>query len=607
MRRDEALALALDFSATLDLPVGPIALTVDPVTGKIGKRPLTRRGFHDFSRDPFEIRETFSTIGTDIEVGVGAVPGPRYLVLDIDSVADQARVAAYDLPATLTVATPSGGVHLWFASPDPTLRIGTRSQIDGVDVVRSSDGMIVAPGTASPWGTWSTHDDLATDIAVASADLMRLLEIVGDSTTPSRGSVLIRGDRAVRDHLRAEKRDQDLETLDAAMASHGFHSPFITANGSVQITGPHKNAGVSASIGYSVPGVLVCFTSSISGLRESGHYVAGPGGTLIDADDTSWITVVHREVITDPARGSTLQRIDFSRIDDRGDPIIRGILEPSRWTALASAPKIGKSTLIGNIAINLSIGLDPFDGRPRPLCRVLLLDAEMGALDQRERIEDAGFEPTDLVDLHVVDQVPALDTADGARRVLTYVDEQAIDVVIIDGLNSTLAGEENSDVTYRSLFDGLIAPLKRRKVAVLTASNLGKNPALGPRGSSLQVDKPDAVLTLARTERGLRAEALVRRSHTFDEEIIFEVTGLDDGGPVRIRRAETALPEGTERLIATLDREGIPLDWSRRKVARALRERNLTPGRNEVLSAALRLRRQRDTDDAVRRLTEPRQ
>lgn len=116
-----------------------------------GKRVPAIREFYDFA-----------TTDPDFSLGMnnaGVATGDGFAVLDID-VKDgrdgrPALEALGPLPLTLTVATPSGGLHLYFALP-PGAEIGNSVNRLGKGIdVRGHHGYVVAPGSSTPKGSYT--------------------------------------------------------------------------------------------------------------------------------------------------------------------------------------------------------------------------------------------------------------------------------------------------------------------------------------------------------------------------------------------------------------------------------------------------------------------
>ena len=159
---------------------------------------------------------------------------------------------------------------------------------------------------------------------------------------------------------------------------------------------------------------------------------------------------------------------------------------------------------------------------------------------------ECGYEPPKLTHWWACDIPPRLDTTAGAALVVDFVRAHDIQVVVIDGINGTVGGAEKDDQPWRLLFDYAIRPLKELGVAVVTADNLGKDSTLGPRGSSVKLDKADAVLNLTRTANGVNLHASHRRTAAYPLDTALVVYGLEGDEPIHYRRALGAVyPDGT--------------------------------------------------------------
>lgn len=302
-----------------------------------------------------------------------------------------------------------------------------------------------------------------------------------------------------------------------------------------------------------------------------------------------------------PESHVSVELIDWSALHDHGDEIVDGLLLPGRWTAIAAKAKAGKTTLQMFVSVQVSEGLEPFDCVGRAPVTVLYVDGEMGRFDLEERIRDLGHRPADLERWHATDLPPRLDTLAGGMALVAAASQLGAEVVVIDGINGTVEGAEKDDTTWRAFFDHTIAPLKRAGVAVLTGDNLGKDEALGPRGSSVKVDKPDAVIQLKRTDNGVKLTTTHRRTSAYPLELHLVIEGTEGDQPVTFRRTATSWPNGTTEAVALLDSLGVDPALGRGKVRAALEaagEDSVDPDqfrvRNDALAAAIRYRRLHD-------------
>lgn len=277
----------------------------------------------------------------------------------------------------------------------------------------------------------------------------------------------------------------------------------------------------------------------------------------------------------------------YNHTDTDDEAIIDGLAFRGRWTAIASPAKAGKSTVILALAIQAA----------QQGHEVIYVDAEMGRGDVLERVEDwLNLKPDDLANLHYTDLPPKLDVVQGAMALYHSVEASTAALVIIDGLNGVVNGAENDDTTWRDMFELAIAPLKQRGVAVITADNTGKDKAQGPRGSSVKLDKADAIVILERTDTGVKLSCTHRRTSAFPKEQEYTVTDASEAGPAMTvtRNGAHSAPEGTNRINAILDRLGAPADVSRRAARKLLVDHEGQAPRNDILSAMLKWRRQQE-------------
>ncbi|WP_158220332.1 bifunctional DNA primase/polymerase [Kineosporia sp. A_224] len=168
-----------------DHPTGMLAAALDlvgagwavfPLTGKA---PRTRRGFHDATCDPEQIRAWWSA-APGANIG-GAIPG-GLLVLDIDprnggdATIGRLQRTHGPLPDTLTVITGrgDGGRHLYLRRPPGPV---TGARTPGVDV-KVSGYMVLPPSTHPDTATPYRWLDPAAPIAAPPRWFVRLLRPV---------------------------------------------------------------------------------------------------------------------------------------------------------------------------------------------------------------------------------------------------------------------------------------------------------------------------------------------------------------------------------------------------------------------------------------------
>ena len=124
-------------------------------------------GVGDASTEPDVIRAGFEQARHAAGYGIACGAGPLPLIgidLDrkngVDGVAELLQLAerhGFTIPQTVTVCTPSGGLHLWFTGPAGTTVPNSVSRLaPGIDV-RGTRGYLVGPGSRGKTGEYTIH------------------------------------------------------------------------------------------------------------------------------------------------------------------------------------------------------------------------------------------------------------------------------------------------------------------------------------------------------------------------------------------------------------------------------------------------------------------
>jgi hypothetical protein len=565
------------------------------------------------------------------EWGVCIVTGPEsgVFVLDIDPRhgGDQSLtdlVAEHGaLPFTWMTQTGGGGSHMYFRYPEGRMITnGAATNLpEGLDV-RGLGGQVVAPPTIHPSGQpylWIVDHCPLIDCPLADAPEW-LLDILDPPAAPEPVATVTR--------LQPDFRHDEMTPADwvranlafsPELANAGWHMAFRRGDSEFWVR-PGKNPRDGHSAVLHLPdGPLVIFTTEIPReLERLGHRTTDGSGVSISlfefiaaydhgGDMGALAHLVRTEYMGDPTWreiGLTTTSpvveadedgddglIDWAKLHEPVPAVIDGLAFAKRWTQLVAKAKQGKSTLLVNMSLAVAQGRDPFDGTVQEPVSVLFLSMEMTDADLAEILEECGVEdPAELSRWYARDLPLRLDHVDGASWVLDTVERLGIGLVIIDGLNGTIQGAEKDDTPWRDLYRLTIHPLKQRGVAIISADNLGKDATLGPRGSSVKMDKADAVIHLERTDGGVKLTAPQRRTSAFLNELYLTVHGINDSGVIAYTRTGFAYPPGTQELAVNLDLLGVPIDAGRPKASKMLRDAGLT-ARNEVIAAALKYRR----------------
>lgn len=259
--------------------------------------------------------------------------------------------------------------------------------------------------------------------------------------------------------------------------------------------------------------------------------------------------------------------------------------------AIVAAAKAGKSLLLLDLAAALAAGRSAL-GRPASEpCSVLYVDLENAERDLVERLTDMGYGPDDLEQLHYFSfpSMSALDSHAGGAQLVELAQRYDAQLIILDTLSRFVTGDENSSDTYRALYRCAIAPLKAEGRTVVRLDHLGKDATRGQRGSSAKNDDVDCVWQLVvKGDDTVTLRRERQRSNHHPEWI--EVTRQSD--PLRHVAAHGTGDPRVAKLIADMDRIGVPLECGRKNVRAMLTQAGISAG-NDVLTRAIKERKSR--------------
>lgn len=176
--------------------------------------------------------------------------------------------------------------------------------------------------------------------------------------------------------------------------------------------------------------------------------------------------------------------------------IVEPLLARRRLVALYSAPKVGKSLLMLEIAANIASGREVLGAKPPEAIRTLYVDFENDPHgDVRERLRAMGFTPADLTNLCYLSfpNLGKLDTERGAQELLAAVKHYGCEVVVIDTVSRSVEGDENENDTWLAFYRHTGLALKRAQVALIRLDHAGKDEKKGQRGGSAKSGDVDAV------------------------------------------------------------------------------------------------------------------
>jgi len=284
---------------------------------------------------------------------------------------------------------------------------------------------------------------------------------------------------------------------------------------------------------------------------------------------------------------SHLQQLDWHAIwadETEEEWIVEPLLPARRLIALYSAPKVGKSLLMLELAAAVATGR-PILGRTPTRRHVLYVDFENDPLsDIRTRLQDMGYKPEDLDYLHYLSypSLAALDSEKGSVELLAAVLHYEAEAVFIDTVSRSVQGEENENDTWLKFYRHTGLKLKQAGVALMRLDHSGKDESKGQRGGSAKVGDVDAVWRMKRV-RGEAGDSylLECEAHRFQlepDQARFMIERHTD--PLRHELMSGAVDEydlDIARWASLLDGLECELDISRGKAQEELKEAGYSP------------------------------
>lgn len=283
--------------------------------------------------------------------------------------------------------------------------------------------------------------------------------------------------------------------------------------------------------------------------------------------------------------------------DEDEEWIVEPILPARRLVALFSAPKVGKSLLMLEIAVAVARGQEVLGVTPDRPRRVLYVDFENDPRgDVRERLRAMGIRPDHLENLCYLSYptLAKLDTPTGALELMAIVSEYECEVVVIDTISRAVAGEENENDTWLSFYRNTGLAMKQAGVACIRLDHTGKDHDKGMRGGSAKYGDVDAVWKLTKvTEDTYRLDCTDHRMRIAEPTIVV----TREQSPFLRHKVEAegrmaAWDAKVRELVTALDAMDLPNDAGRDTARKALKERGLR-GSDASLSQAIKLRKQR--------------
>lgn len=278
--------------------------------------------------------------------------------------------------------------------------------------------------------------------------------------------------------------------------------------------------------------------------------------------------------------------------------LVKPLIPTGRSVAIHAPGGTGKSLLSLYIAATLAAGR-PLFGVTRPPVRVFYLDYEMIQKDIIERLAEMGYGPDNnpqfIDNFHyaIIPDLDPLDTDSGGQKLLTQLQHNNTELLVIDTLARAVAGDENEADTIRDFYRHTGSRIKHAGISMARMDHTGKDPDRGARGTSAKRDDVDVVWRLTALDGGaMRLKAEKRRLSWVPEQVdILRVE--DDDGIVSFQLADASASwaAGTAGLATQLDSLGLPGDSSVRETREAMKVAGIK-AKNNVLRDAVKFRKE---------------
>jgi hypothetical protein len=280
--------------------------------------------------------------------------------------------------------------------------------------------------------------------------------------------------------------------------------------------------------------------------------------------------------------------------DSEEEWILEPLLPARRLISLYSAPKVGKSLLMLEVAVGISRGTEVLGVKPTRAYRVLYVDFENDPRgDVRSRLQAMSYGPDDLAGLCYLSfpTIASLDSERGSIELLEAVREYGCEVVIIDTVSRSVSGEENQNDTWLNFYRHTGLKLKQARIALARLDHAGKDESKGQRGGSAKSGDVDAVWRLSKvTEDTFRLDCEATRMQIAEKVIVLKRESFPLRHHVQAEGRFAAFTAKVNDIVKVLDKASAPKDTGQVKARQILKANGVSAG-NEALAKAIRVRR----------------
>jgi hypothetical protein len=335
-----------------------------------GKAPLTEHGFHDATTDQEEI-ERWWTQHPNANIGI---PAAGLVVIDIDGEANPwpgDPEQAADLAGAGAIAlTPRGGRHYLFRRPEgKSWKCSTSKLAPGVDVRTDGGYIVVAPSEIEEgsyrWGEGLELDEPPERLPEPPAWLAAPLDALMSSESPTVSHVVTGGGLA--NVIPEGQRNATLARLAGTMRRVGMTQAEIVAallqtnkDRCFPPLSPREVERIAASVARYEP-------DQIATAMAEGHW-----DQLMQVQAPQLAPVSLADLV--------------ARYPDLRRPVIHGLLRQGETMNVISAPKIGKSWLVTDLALAVATGRPWLDTFACEAGDVLIIDNELHGETSANRI-----------------------------------------------------------------------------------------------------------------------------------------------------------------------------------------------------------------------------
>lgn len=539
--------------------------------------------------------------------------------------------------------TPSGGMHWYYrisdGVADRNLKLARRPATaqemaekpdDRVKVLLETRGeggfSIVAPSTGPthpsglPWVAIVGTPETIPTITAGERDALHAIATSLDRMPVVDLQPADRAPRRVGDGLRpGDDYNQRTDWADI-LKPHGWRLVARFSGTTLGWCRPGKTGdGVSATTGRNDGDNLYVFSSSTvfdtekpyskfaayTLLEHGGDYhaaakalaVAGYGDPPTEIPGVTTIETVDGEDLDDTVR-RLFPRIDWHALwadQDEEEWIVEPLLPARRLIALYSAPKVGKSLLMLELAASIATGSSALGVTPDRPRRVLYIDFENDPkADIRERLQAMAYKPDDLERLDYLSfpTLAALDSERGGAELMEAIRVYRSEVVVVDTVSRAVKGEENENDTWLAFYRHTGLQLKQKGIALVRLDHSGKDESKGQRGGSAKMGDVDAVWRLSRvTDDVYRLDCEANRMPVNERTLTLHREQLPRlHHRVDAKGRSAAYEALIAKYIETLDHLGVDKNLGRDKVRTLLQEAGHA-AKNAPLGEAIKRRK----------------